>query len=203
MKLWTLVRCSVGLTLLAALFTAGPAQAVTSTYATSCTEPVLYQPFLPFLDGNWYSLTPGEAYDEFDAGGWTLSNGAATVSTALQDGTTGLTLSLPKGSKAVSPPLCVNNTYPYMRMMEKSPNGGSLTFAISYLANTGTYGAAKTIGSITPASTGAWALSSQVRIPTGPYSGWNYAVLTITAGGRVSTSTSSLYNLYLDPRMKH
>ena len=202
MKLRTLARGTAGMAVLAALMTAGTAQA-TTTYPTTCTEPVLYQPFLPFLDGNWYSLTPGESYDEFDAGSWTLSGGATTVSTTLQDGTTGLVLSMPKGAKAVSPPLCVNNTYPYMRMLEKAANAGSLTFSIAYMTSTGKYGSARTIGTVTPSSSGAWALSSQVKLASGPYTGWNYGILTITGGGSKSTSTSSLYNLYLDPRMKH
>jgi hypothetical protein len=205
MKLRTLARGTAGMAVLAGLLSAAPAYAATSsvTYPTTCTSPVLYQPFLPFLDGNWYSLTPGESYDNFDGGSWTLSGGATTTSTTLQDGTTGLVLSLPKGSKAVSPPLCLNNTYPYMRVMEQAANAGQLSFAISYMSTTGTYGSSKSIGSVTPSSTGAWALSSQLRLSSGPYTGWNYAILTITGAGSKTTSTSSLYNLYLDPRMKH
>ena len=198
MKLRTLARGMTGVVMLAALVSAGTAQAATTT---TCTQPMLYQPFLPFLDGNWYSPAPGESYDNFDAGSWTLSGGAKTTSTTLKDGTTGLVLTLPKGAKAVSPPLCVNNTYPYMRTMENAANGGQLTFAISYLQTSGAWKAAQSIGTITPAT--AWSLSAQLKLAAGPYTGWNYAVLTITGAGSKTTSTSSLYNLYFDPRMQH
>jgi hypothetical protein len=188
------------LSVLVGLLAASSAQA-TTTVTTTCTEPVLYQPFLPFLDGNWYSLTPGESYDNFDGTGWTLSNGANISTSTLQDGSTGSVLTLPKGAKAVSPQLCVNNTYPYMRMMLHAINGGSLSFTISYMSTSG-WKTAQSIGSVSTSST-AWVLTNQVKLASGPYSGWNYAQVTITGGGTKTTSTSSMYNLYLDPRMKH
>ena len=200
MKLRTLRRGSLALSVLVALVSAGSAQA--ATISTTCTEPVLYQPFLPYLDGNWYSLTPGESYDEFNGTGWTLSSGAGITTTTLQDGSTGSVLTLPRGSKAVSPPLCLNNTYPYLRTMLHASAGGSIIFSISYLSTSGTYSSPKTIGTVTTTSTG-WVLTSQVRIPSGPYTGWNYGRLTMTGGGSKTTSTASTYNLYLDPRMKH
>jgi hypothetical protein len=207
MKLWTLPRTALGLGATVAVLGAGLAQvatanaATTVTYPTTCTQPVLYQPFLPFLDGNWYSLTPGESYDAFDGGGWTLSASATVNSATVQDGTSGSVLTLPKGAKAVSPPLCVNNTYPYARMMLQGANSGAVTFSIAYMTTTGNYGSAKPIGTVNAPS--AWGLSPQVKLASGPYTGWNYAILTIVGAGSKTTSTSSLYNLYLDPRMKH
>ena len=201
MNLRTLRRCSLGLSALVALLSAGSAEAATSV-STTCTSPVLYQPFLQYNDSNWYSLAPGGTYDSFTGSGWTLSGGAKISATVLGDGYTGSVLTLPPGSKAVSPSLCLNNTYPYMRTMFQQAGGGSANFAISYMLTSGAWGASKNIGSVTSPNT-SWMLTGQVNLASGPYSGWNYAQVTITGGGKLSTSTSSIYNLYLDPRMKH
>lgn len=201
MKLRTLTRCSLGLSVVVALLSAGSAQAATSV-STTCTAPVLYQPFLQYNDSNWYSLTPGQSYDNFSGTGWTLSGGAAVSTNTLADGYTGSTLNLPRGAKAVSPELCVDNAYPYMRTMLKALNGGSVSFTISYMLTTGAWGSAKNIGTVSSGNT-SWLLTGQVNLASGPYTGWNYAQVTITGGGKTTTSTSSIYNLYLDPRMKH
>ena len=46
-------------------------------------------------------------------------------------------------------------------------------------------------------------LSGKIRIPSGPYTGWNYAQLSFVGGGSQTTSDGQVYNIYLDPRMKH
>ena len=200
MKLRTLRHGSVGLSVVVALLSAGSAQAST-TVSTTCTAPALSQPFLSYLDGNGYSAAPGESYDNFSGTGWTLSGGAKISTTTLADGTTGSVLTLPFGSKAVSPgTVCVNNTYPYMRTMFQQAGGGSVTFAMSYLQTNGTWKAPQNFGPVQSTST-AWGLTSQVKLPSGPYSGWNYAQITVTGGGK-SSSSSSIYNLYLDPRLR-
>lgn len=214
MKLRTLTLASVLTTACVALLSSGPAQAFrvpngtsstsskSSGVSTNCTEPAVSQPFLSFGDSSWYSLAPGESYDQFTAAGWTLSNGAYIGSSTLQDGTTGSVLVLPNGSQAVSPPLCVDNSYPYLKAMLQAVHGGSVTFSISYMTTTGTYGSLRTDNAQTP--TGAWKLSSELGLGSGPYTGWNYAILTITGGGgKLAGAASSLYNLYFDPRMKH
>ena len=199
MKLRNLTRCSLGLSVVVALLCAGSAQA--ATVSTTCTAPIVYQPFLPLGDSNWYALAPGESYDNFTGTGWTLSNGASISTTTLADGSTGSVLNVPYGGKVVSPVLCVNNTYPYMRMMLKTVGGGSVSFAISYMLNTGAWKSPQSVGSVTSSSTN-WALTGQVGLASGPYTGWNYAQVTMTGGGKTTTSASSIYNLYLDPRMK-
>ena len=92
---------------------AASAQADTSAAGTSsCTDPALSQPFLPWGDSNWYALAPGEAPDDFAGTGWTLTGGAQIVTTALQDGRTGSVLNLPVGAKAVSPTICLTSACP-------------------------------------------------------------------------------------------
>ena len=90
-----------GLGAVAACLTVLGAPAVAAT-STTCTEPTLYQPFLPFGDENWYSLTPGESADNFAGTGWTLGGGATIVTTTLYDGAQGSVLDLPTNAKAVN-----------------------------------------------------------------------------------------------------
>lgn len=204
----SIFRSSLGRWVLTGLVAVGallgvtaPAQAAT-TATTTCTATVDYQPFLPWNDSNWYSLLPGESYDELTGTGWTLTGGASTVTTTVADGTVGTVLNLPKGSKAVTPPICLNNTYPYMRMMLHSIAGGSVSFSISYLQTNGTWKAPQSTGSATtPAS--SWVLTGPVSLASGPYTGWNLGQLTFTGGGTKTTSDSQIYNVYADPRMKH
>jgi hypothetical protein len=198
-KFGILTRASLGLSVVIAMLAAGSAQA--TTISTTCTQPVLYQPFLPFNDGNWYSLVPGESYDSFPATGWTLSGGASVVTASLYDPTTGPVLNLPYGSKAVSPQMCLNNTYPYMRMMLHDVNSGSVSFQISYLQTSGVWKSWQSTGSVTTGSS-SWVLTGQVNLASGPYTGWNYAKIMMIGGGK-TTSTSQVYNVYDDPRMKY
>ena len=65
---------------LAAAFAAVPAQAASTSVDTStCSNPLLTQPFLSAKDSNWYTLLPGETPGNFDGAGWTLSGGAKVV----------------------------------------------------------------------------------------------------------------------------
>jgi hypothetical protein len=182
-----------------ALLAAGSAQATTAT-TTSCTQPVMYQPFLPFNDGNWYSLLPGESYDNFPATGWTLSNGATLTTTTLQDGSVGSVLNLKTGAKAVSPAVCVNNTYPYMRAMLHSVYAGSVNTSIAFLTTTG-WRSPQSVGSVTTSAAG-WVLTGDINLASGPYTGWSYAQITFLGGGSKVGADSQLYNVFYDPRMK-
>src|SRR5437763_11943553 len=148
MRKFTVLSGALVLSVAAMVLTAGPAQAST-TVTTTCTAPVLYQPFLPWNDGNWYSLLPGESYDNVDGTGWTLSNGASLQAATLYDATQGSVLTLPSGAKAVSPVLCLNNTFPYMRMMLHSVAAGSVSFYISYLQSNGVWKTPQSTGSVT------------------------------------------------------
>ena len=197
-KFGILPRVSFGLGVVVALLAAGTAEA---TVTTTCTQPVLYQPFLPFGDGNWYSLLPGESYDNVDATGWTLSGGASLMKTTLQDGTAGQVLNLPYGAKAITSAACFSNTFPYMRMMLHAVNSGSVSFQISYLQTSGVWKAWQSTGSVTSSSAG-FVLTGQVNLASGPYIGWNQAKIMLVGGGK-TTSVSQVYNVFADPRMKH
>lgn len=192
---------SGSLALAIGLLTCASAQA-TQAVTTSCSEPAATQPFLPFGDSNYYVPVPGESYDKVSGTGWTLSNGASLQSTTLYDGTQGRVLNLPKGAQAVTPQVCINNTYPYLRTMLHSIAGGSVSMYVSYLQSDGSWKSLTLTGSASTPSP-SWALSGNIHLASGPYSGWNYAKLTFVGGGNQTGSATQLYNIYLDPRMKH
>lgn len=87
-------------------------------------EPV----FSPWSDSRFYVLAPDGG---FEAGGlgWSLRNGAQVVagneSFYLNESTDSRSLSLPAGSSAVSPPICMSLDTPIFRMIAR--NGGDPT----------------------------------------------------------------------------
>jgi hypothetical protein len=102
---------------------AGPASAAVAN--PSCL-PSTVTPFTAFGDNGDYFLTPGGSFEN-GAPGWNLTGGAALAAdnnTAGIDPSTDTTaLSLPAGSSATSPSMCVTPNSPTMRFFVK--NGGA------------------------------------------------------------------------------
>jgi hypothetical protein len=169
-----------------------PAMAAT----TSCSPPVLSQPFLAWGDTNQYTLMPGESADNFAGSAWTLSGGATLTSTQLADGSTGMVLNLPSGSTAISPLMCVNSSMQTARTMVRDVVGSQgVVFYINYPSMPGWQKTGRVHGSGT-----SWSLSGKVNIPTSSLSGWTLGQFKLVAGG--NTSDFQLYNLYVDPYAK-
>lgn len=107
----------VGVALLALAAFAGSAQACSYTGAE--------QVFAPWGDRHAYVLAPDGGF-EAGASGWSLSGGAKVVggneSYYLNDPADSRSLSLPGGSSAVSPPICMSIDTPIFRMVAR--NGG-------------------------------------------------------------------------------
>ena len=209
-----LFRC-IGVGVAALTLGAAPAAAAAKTPAStdtaattpvdtsSCTDPLLSQPFLAWGDTNWYALAPGEAADDFDGTGWALSGGARVATTTLADGTTGEVLDLPRGSQATSPTICLTSAYPTARMMIRNvsgSNGGSVGFSVSY-AGTSTADAPLQTGSFkttgNQGATGGWMLSDPANLDPSSTPGWQLMQITLTANG---PKEFQVYNLYNDPR---
>ncbi len=82
-------------------------------------------PFLRFLDPLPYTLVPDGGFEN-GAAGWSLSGGARVVSgndPFSLSGAGSRVLSLPAGSSATSPPMCVGVVLPVVRFVA---SGGSL-----------------------------------------------------------------------------
>jgi hypothetical protein len=183
-----------GLTPAAAL--AGPTGGTTT--APTCNAPALSQAYSWALDTNWYAAVPGVTWDGFSSSGWTLSGGAKIMADTLSDGKKGNVLYLPSGSKAVTPQLCISNSYPFGRSEMRDLAGSQgVSLSVSYDGSKG-WGANVPSGSMTGVST-VWSLPSPFSIPPSTVTGWQYAKFTLTALG--ANSKYEISNLYIDPRM--
>lgn len=178
---------------------AGPAPGGTTTTTTpTCNAPALSQAYSWALDTNWYAAVPGVTWDGFSTSGWTLSGGAKVMADTLADGKKGNVLYMPSGSKAVTPQLCISNSYPFGRSEMRNLAGTQgVSISVSYYGSKG-WGANQASGSMTGVST-VWSLPGPFSIPLSPVTGWQYAKFTLTALG--SNSKYEISNLYIDPRM--
>jgi hypothetical protein len=106
---------------------AAPAHAgVLTKSATDCPDPVLSQPFKPWLDSSYYKPVDNGNF-ETGTSGWTLAGGAKVVEGNATQRVGGAadskSLLLPAGSSAVSPPVCVGLNEPTMRYFARKNSG--------------------------------------------------------------------------------
>lgn len=191
--------------LLTALMVCGlsaPATAATTatTVDTSaCSAPAVSHYLLPFGDSNWYTFMPGESNDSFDATGWTLSGGASLKSVTLADRSTGTVLDLPSGSKAVSPAICVNNSYPTARTQVRDVVGSEGVFFYVSYQGTSTWSTPKNTGQFHGGGT-SWTLTGNINLQPNNTAGWQIVRFTYIPGG--TKSDFQLYNFLVDPRCR-
>jgi opacity protein-like surface antigen len=97
--------------------------ALTATAAQACSYTGAEQVFSPWGDQHSYVLAPNGG---FEAGGlgWALTGGAGTTdeneSFFLNDASDSRSLSLPAGSSAVSPPVCMSIDTPIFRLVARN-----------------------------------------------------------------------------------
>ncbi len=178
---------------------------VTSTAATtvsaSCEGQTFGQPFEAFGDENYYTLVPGSQFNGPEEG-WTLSGGAKIVSVTRPDGSSGGVLQLPKGSEAVSPPMCVTLLYPTARLWAAAvaETRGSVKTQVVYSSAKGV-AVARTVAKLQPEA--AWSPSEafEVRPELGGNKEGPRPVRFVFAA-KSDKEPFDLYDLYVDPRMR-
>ena len=193
---WATARRALGLGVLIATAASASATAATSSSTSACSVPAytLAQPYLASGDSNWYTLAPGQSVDNFAGAGWTLTGGAKLVTATLADGTTGTVLDLPAGSKAVSPPMCVDSDYPTARVnVLQTVKGAGMHVYVAYTANAG---AGQSSGVVSGGST--WSVSRAIQLHAGSLSGWQNAQYTFEGG----KGAIELYDFYVDPHSR-
>jgi hypothetical protein len=114
---------------------AAPAQAgILTKTATDCANPATARVFARYLDPMNYELVPGGTF-ETGAAGWTLAGGAKVIDgneTAQISGDHGAkSLSLPAGSSAETPLICVGLSEPTLRFFARKNSGLLSTMLVS------------------------------------------------------------------------
>lgn len=175
------------------------AGATTTVDTSGCSAQAVNQYLLPFGDRNSYMFMPGESNNSFDATGWTLSGGAALKTVALADGSTGTVLDLPSGSKAVSPAICVNDSYPTARTQVRNVVGAEGVFFYVAYEGTSTWSTPKNTGHFHGTGT-SWSLSGNINLQPNNTTGWQIVRFTYIPGG--TKSDFQLYNFLVDPRCR-
>jgi hypothetical protein len=103
-----------------------PAAPASAGLLDGCGDRALERPFLRFLDPLAYTLVPGGDFES--SAGWTLTGGARIVDGnepwKVHGASDSQSLSLPSGSSATSPPVCIHLLDPTVRFF--GVNNGSL-----------------------------------------------------------------------------
>ena len=121
----------------AAFAVAAPAQAgVLLSSASNCSTETLSQPFQPWFDYSSYAPLPGGSFESGQPS-WSLS-GAAAVTSGNEGYNLGgagdsSSLSLPAGSSATSPSMCVGINNPTLRFMARNAGSPFSTLRVDVL----------------------------------------------------------------------
>jgi hypothetical protein len=131
--------------------------------AQACSYTGAEQVFAPWGDRHSYVLAPDGGF-ESGASGWSLSGGAKVVrgneSYYLNDAGDSRSLSLPAGSSAVSPPICMSIDTPIFRMFAR--NSGDPASRLRVEATYKLLGLVRTKTVSTVAAESSWAPTQQM-----------------------------------------
>jgi hypothetical protein len=141
-----------------------PAAPASAGLLDGCGERALERPFLRFLDPLAYSLVPGGTF-EGNGPAWSLTGGAKIVdgneSFKVHGTSDSKSLSLPAGSSATSPPVCIHLLDPTVRFFGVN-NGSLLSLMRIDVLYTDAGGRQRTLLAGVAPGTGTW-------LPTLPY----------------------------------
>ena len=191
--------------LLTAMVVALVAMAFSSAAAQAATCPYYgaEQVFKPWGDSHNYVLAPDGGFEAGGAG-WSLSGGATTVagneSFYLNDAADSRSLSLPNGSSAVSPPICMSIDTPIFRLLARNtgdPTAGlrvEATYPLLGLIRTKTVSTVKAGPNWAPSQQLSTVLSLSTIVGTVIPSAIQIRVTPVGSGGQWQID-----DLYIDP----
>jgi hypothetical protein len=205
------VMLGVGMLAAAVTAMAGAAAPAHAALGISCPYPTS-KPFMspPWRDGTSYALAPGGDF-ETGAAGWTLTGGARVVAgnESFDVGGPGQThsLSLPAGSSATSPPMCIGVLSDGMRLFTSNTGKSASKLRVQVIygggagALLGAVGVTLGISDVQNlTSTGAWERSENT-----PMLGGIVPLLTSNVRFRITpldtTGNWRIDDVYLDPLM--
>ena len=172
-----------------------------NTAAASCEGQTFSQPFEAFGDYNYYTLVSGSQFAGPEEEGWTLSGGARIIDVNQPDGSIGGVLQLPKGAQAVSPPTCVTLMYPTARVWLAGTRGVVKTQVV--YSTLKSVAVSRTVAKLQ--AEGSWSPSETFEVRPqlgGDAEGPRPVRFVFTGKGAARESSSELYELYIDPRMR-
>lgn len=188
------------------LTTMAAAVAVLACFAASasaCDYSGAEQVFKPWGDNHSYVLAPDGGFEAGGAG-WSLSGGASAVagneSYFLNDGADSRSLSLPTGSSAVSPPVCMSLDTPIFRLMARNtgnPSAGlqvEATYKLLGLVRTKTVSTVQAGSSWAPSQQMSTVLTLSTVVGTLIPSAIQIRITPVGSGGRWQVD-----DLYIDP----
>jgi hypothetical protein len=187
----------------AVLATAMLALAVFAGSAQACSYSGAEQVFSPWGDGRNYVLAPDGGF-EAGASGWQLKNGAAVVdgneSYYLNDPADSKSLSLPAGSSAASPLICMALDTPSFRLVARNTGDPSARLRVeaSYkllgLVRTKTAGTIQAGSTWAPTQSVSTVLTLSTVVGTLIPSAIEIRITPLDAGGRWQVD-----DVYIDP----
>jgi hypothetical protein len=122
-----------------AAFAAPASAGILTASESNCGDETLSQPFRAFGDSASYKKVAGGSF-EGSLTGWTLNGGAKVVSGnepwKVGGATHSKSLTLPFGSSAISPTVCVGLAEPTLRFFVKKNSGLLTTMAVSVYVKT-------------------------------------------------------------------
>jgi hypothetical protein len=166
-----------------------------------CAEEALTQPFTPWLDPMTYQFAPDGGF-EAGGSGWNLSGaevGSGNEPYYLHDSGDSASLSLPAGSSATSPTVCVGLEHPTIRLVAKKTNGLVATMSAEVLFEDAQGNVLSApIGAV--AGTGTWQPTAPMPIVAnllpllpGDHTPVQFRFTALTGSFRID-------DLYVDPR---
>jgi hypothetical protein len=185
-----------------------PAGGLQTTVATTmtCLDPLIEHPFAAFGDGLDYVLAPNGSFESTN--GWELTGGAAATPGndpfQLQGGEDGNVLSMPAGSTATSPLMCVDPSYPTFRFAERQlGRKGALRIEVSYpFADNDSF---RKADSVRQAGTNGWTITDPLDLRPargGDGPGWRPMAIRFIARDGGSSGGFELDDVFVDPRLK-
>jgi hypothetical protein len=162
----------------------------------ACPSPTS-TPFASWKDYAYYAFSPDGGF-EGGGNGWSLTGGARVVSGNesfyVHSSTDKLSLSLPAGASATSPPMCISLLSGKMRFLTKGNYGSKIKVQIIYRGLLSSVLGIFDGGTITPG--GTWNASPAIGMLGG-----TLPLLTASVSFRFTAvgATASIDDVYLDP----
>ncbi len=171
----------------------------------TCTAPQLFNPLTAFKDRRDYFVAPAGDFEDPTLPGWQLTGGAGVTSGNSTHAVTGAkSLSLPPGSSATTPEMCVDLTYPTFRFFATQPAPDTDTeLAIDVIYPALDKNNVREAETIKLKARDGWALSDDIKLEPqrlGKKSGWRKIAIRFRVEPGKKPATYQVDDLLIDPR---